>query len=145
MSKASNLIKEKIERLKFFLKSDSLEKCCEKFNVGSPALREGLSNTVKTLYEFYMRGTEHYLGSFSSTKDITANKEIILVWLGRFTRREKPNALESETVEANDEEIIRGIIDSYPSKQNEAYDENSKRIEGALWVLRNYKVTGKPK
>jgi hypothetical protein len=144
MSQAGNLTKEKVERLKTFLKNESIEKCCEQFGVGVPSMREGLCNTVKSLHGFYVRGAEYYLGNFSSTRDITANKDIVNVWLERFRRRDKPNAFESETVIANDEEIIRGIIDTFPSK-NQQYDENAKRIEGALWVLRNFKVTGKIK
>ena len=93
MSQTSHLTKDKLERLKLFLKNDSIEKCCKKFKIGSPAFREGISNTVKTLHGFYVKDTEHYLGSFTSTRDITFNKEIILIWVDRFKKREKPNTV----------------------------------------------------
>ncbi len=142
-----HLTKEKIERLKTFLKTDSIEQCCEKFNVRSPAFREGISNTVRSLHGFYVKGIEHYIGNFSSTRDISFNKAIILTWIKRCDKRDKPNAFpECEAIEANEEEIIRGIIDAYPPKnQNQSYEENKHRIQGAMWLFKHYRVTGKIK
>jgi len=145
MSQAANLTKEKLERLKLFLKNDSIEKCCDKFKIGSPAFREGISNTVKSLHDFYITGIENYIGSFTSTRDISFNKDIILTLIKRCEKREKPNAVpECEVIEANSGEIMRGIVRDFPSK-NQSYDENKLRLEGALWVLKNYRVTGKIK
>jgi len=146
MSQAANLTKEKLERLKLFLKNDSIEKCCDKFKIGSPAFREAISNTVKSLYDFYVRGTEHYIGSFTSTRDVAFNKEVILVWIKRCEKREKPNAVpECEVIEANEQEIMRGLVRDFPTKGQSGYGDDAKRLEGALWVLKNYRVTGKIK
>jgi len=146
MSQASNLTKEKLERLKFFLQNDSIEKCCKKFKIGSPAFREAISNTVKSLYDFYVRGTEYYIGSFTSTIDVQFNKELLLIWIQRCEKREKPNAVpQCEVIEANEQEIIRGLVRDFPTRGQLAYGDDKKRLEGALWVLRNYKVTGKIK
>lgn len=144
MSKAQHLKKEKIERLEYFLKKDSVADCCKKFKVNTPAFREAISNTTKALHDFYVKGEEHFIGKFSSLLDISLNKDVVLKWIERHNNREKPNSIYSDTIEANEDEIMRAIVAAYPPKnQTQSYYENSLRIEGALWVLRNYKVTNK--
>lgn len=144
MSKARHLKKERIERIEYFLKKDSIEKCCQKFGINAPAFRESISNTVNALHDFYVKGDEHFIGKFSSTLDITLNKEIIFSWIDRHKHREKPNSVNSTSVEANEDEIKRSVVSAFPPKnQTQSYYENSLRIEGALHVLKNYKVTSK--
>jgi len=146
MSQVSNLTKDKLERLKFFLKNYSIEECCDKFKIGSPAFRESVSNTIKSLHDFYVRDLEYYVGSMTSTKDISFNEDVLDVWIKRCENHEKPNAVnECELIEANKDEITRGIINNFPSSSQLNYNEDKLRIEGALWVLENYHVTGKRK
>lgn len=145
MSQALHLTKDKIERLKIFISNDDIKKCCKKFKVESPAFRQSISNTAKTLHDYYVKGTEYYLGSFTSTVDISFNKEIISIWIERHNKREKPNAVDNEAIESNEEEIIRGIIKDFPISQLSYDGNNELRIQGAKWVFENFKVTGKPK
>lgn len=145
MSQAIHLTKDKIERLKTFLSNDDIKKCCKKFKVESPAFRESISNTVKSLHDYYVKGIEYYLGSFTSTIDITFNKEMISIWIERHNKREKPNAVDNEAIETNDGEILRGITNHFPKLSELSYRENDLRVQGARWVLENFKVTGKIK
>ncbi len=146
MSLTVHLKKEKIERLIHFLKNGSAEESCKRFDVNSSAFRQSISNTVKTLETFYVRGEEHFIGDVDSTIDVSFNKELVMKWVKRHTKKEKPNSIASKSIEPNEDEIMRAIIGAYPPKnQMQSYGENSLRIEGALWVLRNYKVTNKIK
>jgi len=140
MSQALHLTKDKIERLKTFLSNNDIEKCCNKFKVKAPAFRESICNTVKSLHDFYVNGNEYYLGSFTSTVDLSFNKEMIIIWIKRHDKREKPNAVDNEAIQVNDEEIIRDVTRDFKGCGS---DEIESLIRGATWVIKNYKVTGK--
>lgn len=134
MSQTTHLSKQKIERLELFLKNNDIEKCCSKFKINSSSLRESISNTVKSLHELYIKSNEHYIGSFKSITDINFNNELIHELIERHKKRIKPN------VNVTKDEIIDGIKKEYDT---EISSEINILIEGALWVLKNYKITKK--
>jgi hypothetical protein len=89
MSKASYLKSENINRLKDFLNSGSLMISAKKFRLGTPAYRESVVNTAKSLYIELFDGTNRFVGNIDHTRDIYANRELILGLIERLNAGNK--------------------------------------------------------
>lgn len=84
MSKASYLKSENLNRLRDFLNTGSLGISAKKYKVGIPAYRESIINTAKSLYFELFDGNNRFVGNIDHTKDIYANRELIIGLIERF-------------------------------------------------------------
>lgn len=84
MSKSGSLKEENLHRLKDFLKTGSLQISAKKFRLGVPAFRECIVNTTQALVIEMNSGDDNFIGTITHTKDIYANKDLILGLLERL-------------------------------------------------------------
>lgn len=80
MSKSSVLKESNIKRLKDFLNTGSVTKSANNFKIGVPSFRECLINTTQSLVYEMNNGKRAFTftGNIKHTKDIYANKELII-------------------------------------------------------------------
>lgn len=84
MSKLGSLKEENLHRLKDFLQSGSLQVSAKKFKVGVPAFRECIVNTTQALIIEMNNGDDKFIGNSNHTRDIYANRELILGLIDRL-------------------------------------------------------------
>lgn len=84
MSKSGYLKEENLKRLLSFLETGNINTSANIFVIGCPAFRESVVKTTETLYFEMNNGEDKFIGNIKHTKDIYANRELIIGLIDRL-------------------------------------------------------------